>query len=42
MTGDSTHGIVGNARGQGTADPGRVGKERVEASVTSLEGLASQ
>ena len=31
------HGIVGNARGVGLANPGGVGEERVEAAVASLQ-----
>lgn len=35
--GDGAHGIVGDAGGVGTTDPGWVGEKRVEAAVAALE-----
>lgn len=40
VTRDRAHGIVGDTGGDGTADPGWVGKQRVETSVASLRLLA--
>ena len=38
VVGDGAHGVVGDAGGIGAADPGWVGEERVQATVTPLEG----
>lgn len=34
--GDGAHGIVGDAGGVGTTDPGWVGEKRVEAAVAAI------
>jgi hypothetical protein len=42
VTRDSAHGIVGDTSGNGTANPGWIGEERIETSVASLKMLVSQ
>ncbi|KAH9872774.1 hypothetical protein J1614_005168 [Plenodomus biglobosus] len=36
VAGNGAHGIVGDASGQGSTDPGWVGEERVKAAVASI------
>ena len=40
VAGNRAHGVVGDTSGQSATDPGRVGKEGVEAAIASLVSLA--
>lgn len=40
MAGNGAHDIVGDTGGDGAADPGGVGEERVETAVASLESVS--
>jgi hypothetical protein len=40
VAGNGAHDIVGDTGGDGAADPGGVGEERIETAVASLESVS--